>query len=142
MAILKSLTFTTFPQSGGNPTIDRRIRVIERLEEQKKLLGDPSYKRTFRTMVKKDGEKTMVEQQQRVKPWWRVAPNGTYVFFIRSGFKPLEFEKGKSGIAVPSLEKLPGVIDTLIAAVRGGELDEQLAQSSKSASVRKARKAA
>ena len=48
------------------------------------------------------------------------------MFFIRSGWKPVEFDKGKSAIAVPSLDKLPAVIDTLIAAVRSGELDEQL----------------
>jgi hypothetical protein len=34
--------------------------------------------------------------------------------------KPIEFEKGKAGIAVPSKDKLPAVIDTLIAAVRPG----------------------
>jgi hypothetical protein len=50
---------------------------------------------------------------------------------IKSGSKPIEFEKGKSAIAVPSREQLPKVIDTLIAAVRGGELDEVLSQTSK-----------
>ena len=39
------------------------------------------------------------------------------------GFKTIEFEKGKAGIALQSKEKLVGVIDTLIAAVRSGELD-------------------
>ena len=43
----------------------------------------------------------------------------------------MEFEKGKAAIAVPLLDKLPSVIDTLITAVRNGELDEQLGQSSK-----------
>jgi hypothetical protein len=37
-----------------------------------------------------------------------------------------EFEKGKTAIAVPSLDQLPTVIDALIAAVRNGELDEVL----------------
>jgi hypothetical protein len=40
------------------------------------------------------------------------------------------------------LEKLPSVIDTLIDAVRNGELDEQLAQASKMAVERKSRRAA
>jgi hypothetical protein len=35
------------------------------------------------------------------------------------------------------LNKLASVIDTLINAVRGGELDDQLAQASKQASARK-----
>jgi hypothetical protein len=45
--------------------------------------------------------------------------------------KPIEFEKGKAAIAVPSLDKLPTVIDTLITAVRNGELDEQLVLTGK-----------
>ena len=33
-------------------------------------------------------------------------------------------------IAVQSLDKLPSAIDTLITAIRNGELDQQLAQAS------------
>jgi hypothetical protein len=65
-----------------------------------------------------------------------------FVFFIRASQKTIEFEKGKAGIAVASLDKLPALIDTLITAVRNGELDEQLATAAKSAQVRKAKKAA
>ena len=124
VAILKSLIFTTLPQPGANPTLDRRQRVIERLEEQKRLVADPNYKRTIRTSVRKDGAKTVVETQQRVMPSRRMTGNGTFVFFIRAGQKPIEFEKGTAGIAVASLDKLPSVIATVIAAVRAGELDE------------------
>jgi hypothetical protein len=63
--------------------------------------------------------------------WWRQHPNGSYALFVRSGLKPIEFEKGKTAIAVPSLDKLPSVIDTLITAIRAGELDAQLGLSSK-----------
>jgi hypothetical protein len=45
MNTLKSLTFTTVPKIGANPTLDRRAKTIERLEEQKLLLNDPTYKR-------------------------------------------------------------------------------------------------
>jgi hypothetical protein len=44
--------------------------------------------------------------------------------------KPIDFKKGKAAIAVPSLDKLPSVIDTLIAAVRNCELDQQFADAS------------
>jgi len=50
---------------------------------------------------------------------------------VRLGGKPIGFDKGKSGIAVPSVEKLPGVINTLIAAVQKGELDSVLRQPGK-----------
>lgn len=140
MALLKSLTLTALPQPGANPTLDRRSRTIARLEDQKRLFADSNYTRTFRVTVKKDGEKTTVEKQQRVSPWWRLAPNGSYAFFIRVGPKPIEFDKGKTAVAVPSLDKLPALIDALIAAVRGGELDDQLSQGSGQRVPRKAKR--
>jgi hypothetical protein len=129
MSTLKSLIFTTLPKIGANPTLDRRTNMIARLEEQKLLLNDPNYIRTARTWVKKNGELTPVDNQQRVLPWWRVNADGSYVFFVRLGSKPIEFEKGKNAIAVPSLDKIPLVINILITAARNGELDDQLAQT-------------
>jgi hypothetical protein len=111
--------------------------MITRLEEQKLLLNDPNYVRTARTWVKKNGELTPIQRQHRVLPWWRVNADGSYVFFVRLGSKPIEFEKGKNAIAVPSLDKMPLVINILITAVRNGELDEQLAQTKKPATVPK-----
>jgi len=59
----------------------------------------------------------------------------------RSGWKPVEFEKGKAAIAVPSLDKLPSTIDTGFTAVRNGELDQQLADASKQSAPRNKRAA-
>jgi hypothetical protein len=70
-------------------------------------------------------------------PWWRVNADGSYVFFVRLGSKPIEFEKGKNAIAVPSIDKIPLVINILITAMRNGELDQQLAQTKKPATVPK-----
>jgi hypothetical protein len=83
----------------------------------------------------------MVEQQPRVPLWWRQHTNGSYALFVRSGLKPIESEKGKPAIAVSSLDKLPSVIDTLITAIRNGELDPQ-AEASKQANPRKSKRAA
>jgi hypothetical protein len=137
MSALRSLTFATIPKIGANPTLDRRTKIIARLEEQKLLLKDPSYTRTVRTWVKKDGQLMPVEKLQRILPWWRLNANGSYVFFVPSGSKPIEFEKDKNAIAVPSLDKMPLIIDILITAVRNGELDKQLAQTKKPATVLK-----
>src|SRR2546430_14032488 len=130
MGALRSLTFTTIPKIVANPTLDRRTNMIARLEEQKLLLNDPNYIRTSRTWVKKNGELTPIDRQQRVLPWWRVNADGSYVFFVRLGSKPIEFEKGKNAVAVPSLDKMP-LVDILMTAVRNGELDDQLAQAKK-----------
>jgi hypothetical protein len=142
MSALKSLTFTTIPKIGANPIFDRRGKIIALLEEQKLLLKDSNYTRRVRTWVKKDGQLTPVEKQQRVLPWWRVNADGSYVFFVRSGSKAIEFEKGKNAIAVPSFDKFPLVIDILITAVRNGELDDQLAQAKKPPRAMTSRKAA
>ena len=52
MGALRSLTFTTLPKIGANPVLDRRMKMIVRLEEQKLLLKDPNHTRTIRTWVK------------------------------------------------------------------------------------------
>ena len=63
MSALRSLTFTTMPKIGANPTLDRRTNIIARLEEQKLLLKDPRYTRTVRTWVKKDGQLMPVDKR-------------------------------------------------------------------------------
>jgi hypothetical protein len=75
-----------------------------------------------------DGTKQLIDVQRRLRPWWRVDANGATFLTVKYGFKAIEFEKGKAAIAVPTKDKLVGVIDTLIAAVRAGELDDVLAQ--------------
>src|SRR5258708_26482627 len=70
MSALNSLTFTTLPKIGANPTLDRRTNMIARLAEQKILLNDPNYIRTVRASVKKDGRLTRVDKQQPACPRW------------------------------------------------------------------------
>ena len=140
---LKSLTFTAVPKGAGNPTATRRAKLVARLEEQRALALDPGYAPTRRRSVKnEDGTKQAVETQRRLRPWWRADASGAIVLTVRYGFRTIEFEKGKAGIAVPSKDKLVSIIDTMIAAVRAGELDEVLAQQSKARAAPKARKAA
>jgi hypothetical protein len=58
------------------------------------------------------------------------------------GTKPIEFERGKAGIAVASRDKLPALIDALIGAAKAGELDGLMAASGKPVGAPTARKAA
>ncbi len=137
MTSLKSLNFTALPKTEADPKLERRARTITRLEEQKVLLSNPGYVRKVHSFATVDGVRKSVESDQRVSPWWRKNADGSYLFAIRSGSKAIEFEKGKAAIAVSSLDKLPTVIDTLIAATRSGELDTQLAQASRTPPIRK-----
>jgi hypothetical protein len=135
---LKSLTFAVLPKAEANHVQDRRTKTVARLEEQKQLFNDPNFTRTVRTSVKSDdGSRSIVEKQQRISPWWVQLGDGSCLFTIRSGWKPIEFDKGKSAIVVLSKDKIPAIIDTLIAAVRNGELDDHLALGSKVGAVKK-----
>ena len=142
MPILKSLSFTALPKTRNDPVQTRRAKFVAKLEEQKLLLKDLNHVRTIQRWVKVNGERQAVTKQPAVRPWWKTDPAGQVVMSIKFGAKPIEFEKGKAGIVVPSKDKLPAVIDTLISAVRAGELDELFSQAAKTGSIGKARKAA
>ena len=143
MTHLKSLNFTALASGGGDPILSRRAKLIARLEDQIAIAKDPNYAPTDQRRVKgEDGSKTLVAVPRNVRPWWRTDVAGATVFTVRYGFKPIEFEKGKAGITVPSKEKLISVIQTMIAAVRAGELDELLTPQGKSRVGAKAKRAA
>jgi hypothetical protein len=131
MVGFKSLSFAALPESTNDPVTTRRAKTITRLEVQLRLLKDPNHIRTVQRWTVVDGEKRQTTKQQPVRPWWKVDAAGRVFMCIKTGNRPVEFEKGKSAIAVPSKEQLPKLIETLMAAVRNGELDHVLAQGSK-----------
>jgi hypothetical protein len=128
MIHLSSLAFTSIPREATrNPTLIRRQRLVERLEEQKRLLSDPSFTPVSKRWKKTpEGSKALVDHYRRLRPWWVKDIEGNVILTVRSGLKALEFEKGKTGIAVGSMERLEAVLETLIAATRAGELDRLL----------------
>jgi DNA-binding MarR family transcriptional regulator len=129
MPILKSLIFTNLPARSHDPVANRRAKLVSRLEEQRQLLQDASYLRVVQRWTGKGDERHQVEKKQSVRPWWRADSAGRLVMCIYQGTKPIEFEKGKAAIAVPSRDKLPALIDTLIAAAKAGELDEVMTRA-------------
>lgn len=127
MTHLASLSFTTAPQKSYDPKLVRRQRLIDRLEDQKRLAADPTFIPVDRRWKKNpDGSKSIFDHYRRIKPWWTTDAAGTVILTVRAGLKVLEFEKGKPGINVGPLDRLESVLDTLIAATRAGELDRFL----------------
>ena len=133
MTHLNALAFVSVPKhSALSPLQVRRNRLIERLAEQKRLICDPSYAPVVKRWKKTpDGSKALVDHYRRLKPWWKIDDAGNVVLTIKIGLRTLEFEKGKTGIAVGAPERLESVLDTLIAATRAGELDRFLTPSAK-----------
>jgi hypothetical protein len=72
MTALKSLTFTTLPKPSVNPTLDRRAKMVIRLDEQKRLLADSAYTRTVRSLKKNEaGEPSLFQIQSVSIPFER-----------------------------------------------------------------------
>jgi uncharacterized protein with PhoU and TrkA domain len=143
MKILRSLTFTSLTASRQNPVVARRAKLVRRLEQQKQLVLDPNYLEPVSKWVRNEaGTKELVKLQKRVRPWWKEDVLGTLGLTVRYGSKAIEFEKGKTAIVVPNRDQLIATIDTVISAVRGGELDEHLTQQAKERGVPKLKRTA
>ena len=131
MSVLKSLTFIQAPAKlSSDPKLRRRQRLIDRIEQQRKLADDPNFTVTVRRWIKDaNGVKQPVDRQKRIKPWWKTDETGRLVLVLKNGLKTMEIEKGKPGIVVGAQTRLEGVLETLIAATRAGELDAALEAS-------------
>jgi len=129
MSALKGLSFVAVPKSAANdPKLARRNKLLAQLVQQRELARDESYVvRRQRWAKQADGSKQLVEHAKRVKRWWRTDGSGNVYLLVRYGNKPLELDKGKAAIAVGAKDNLTTVLEAVIAAVRGGELDGMLA---------------
>jgi hypothetical protein len=141
---LKSLTFAPLPkQTSSDPVVERRNKLITRLQQQIALANDPGYVIPRQKWVKgENGLKELRELPKKVKPWWRTDGAGNIVFLVRYGARPIELAKGMHAIMVGKKDKLVPTIEQVIAATEAGELDAALSQMSKTAVQLKSKKAA
>ena len=129
MSALKALNFVAVPKQAANdPVQARRNKLITQLEQQRELAKDENFVVKRQKWVKQeDGSKALVERPKRVKRWWRMDASGNCFLILRYGNKVLSPTPDKGAIAVGDKGKLPDVVDMIIAAVRGGELDAAMA---------------
>ena len=143
MKALKSLTFASLTSTQQTPVNARRLKLIAHLEDQIVLARDPHHMRLrHRWVIQDDGTKTRVEQRKALRRWWRADASGKVYLTVRYGSKAIEFEKGKSAIVLADESKLVETLETVIAATKAGELDEQLSQHAKIRGLAKTKKAA
>ncbi len=137
MSVLKSLTFTYVPRTAAaSPEQHRRNKLIAHLQEQLAMAraevdGTAYAVKKRRWELTEDGQKYLIEVDKRLKRWWSKAADGTLVLTVRWGSKPIEFEKGKAGIAVKDITAVIATLDKLIAAVEAGEMDGMIASINK-----------
>jgi hypothetical protein len=116
------------PARTSDPITNRRANLVARLEEQQKLLADPTWVRSTVRFKGKGEAREQYTQIQRVSSWARPTANG-FAMVVKAGGKALEFSPGKSAIAVQTKEQLGELISKLIEAAKVGEFDELLAKA-------------
>lgn len=142
-SILSSLTLATKPIiNKADPTYQRQQKLISKLQEQKEMAQCALENKEFTICKDKwvvdseSGERNKVQVRKKIRPWY-INNNGKVYFEVRYGNKALELSKGKNAIEIEDKNQLPNVIDTIIKAVRNGEMDTQLTLASKSVNKKK-----
>lgn len=131
MSVLKTLQFTAAPNKrASTPEHARRNKIVAHMREQlamvkAELEGKRHVVLKRHWAITDDGVKHQLEVEKRLKRWWETTEDGV-VLVIRWANKPIEFEKGKSAIAVNDVASLPDLLQKLILAAANGELDNHI----------------
>lgn len=111
----------------ADPVQRRRKKIITQLERQRSLALDHDYTVPRTCWVKTvDGTAQLITVHKCVKRWWRVDPTGTYFLVLRYGNRILRLAEHGNAVEVGDWGNMVPVLDTLIAAVAAGELDQAL----------------
>lgn len=133
MSHLKALKLTSAvpARATADPVVRSRDKMIAALVEQKQMAEAKIAGQHFvpTHMVRRknaEGQRVEIEAPKRVRQGWFADASGRVFFTIRYAGKAIEFAKDKNAVDVGELSSLPAVLDTLVEAVRAGELDAQL----------------
>jgi len=127
MTLLSSLSFVEYKPQVTNPILNRRRKLVAKIEEQERLASDSDYAPTKMKWTKgADGADHRVAVPKRVKRWWVETDEGKALLTVRYGSKPIEFAKGKAAIALSSSAEVAPTLAVIKKAVLEGELDAQL----------------
>jgi hypothetical protein len=113
-----------------DPVLARRQKLMDKLGEQVKLaaalIAGETARFTYIVTVKDSdtGERKQVEKEKRVRSWFWHDLDGKWFLEIRFGNKVVDLGKNRAAIEVGDKENLVATIETVIGAVKDGELDE------------------
>lgn len=136
-SILNTLKLTAARKSRAMPdVVKRRNKLLQKLAEQRELAaafaqGKHYAPRRLRSMRDEEtGARVVKEVAVRIKPWFWTGEKGETLLAINYGSKQIELLKGKTAIDVGDTANLVTVLDTVISAVKSGELDVQIEAAS------------
>jgi hypothetical protein len=128
MSALAKLNFAPLPEKAVDPVMKMRDKVVVKLLEQKTLVEDPNHVRVTKKFRGKGDERHQVTQEQRVRPWFKEVAGG-YALVVLAHGKPIEWSAGKNAILCKGKDELPAAIDSLVTAIRAGEVDRHLVKA-------------
>jgi hypothetical protein len=133
MSALKKLKLSDAKRGNATEAPEQiaRRRMTDALKEQLAIVAADIAGKPFTTtkmgyQTNADGQRAKVEMPKRLRRWYWHDLSGNFFLGLRYGNKPVEIMAGKPVIEVGKRDALPSVIETVIAAVEGGELDKQL----------------
>ncbi len=135
--ILNTLKLTAARKTRALPdVVKRRNKLVQKLTEQRELAAAleqgqhyaPKRLRSLRDA--ETGTRLVKEVPVRIKPWFWTGEKGECLLAINYGSKQIELQKGKTAIDVGSADNLVTVLETVITAVKNGELDVQIESAS------------
>lgn len=130
MATLTKLKLTSANRKPVEETPEQRMRnrMLEHLNEQlemaRALIEGRVYKATRIVRQKDDaGNAVSVERDKRLRPWYWHDLDGKWFLELRHANVVLALGKDQNAIEVGAKDKLVPTIETVMEAVKGGELD-------------------
>lgn len=135
--ILNTLKLTAARKQRALPdVVKRRNKLLMKLSEQRLLAealaaGEHYTPTRYRSFKDADtGARISKQVAVRIKPWFWTGEKGECLLAVQYGSKQIELVKGKTAIEVGEQKNLCTVLDTVIDAVRNGELDTQIESAS------------
>lgn len=131
--VLNTLKLTAARKTRALPdVVKRRNKLLQKLGEQRDLAaaleqGQHYAPKRLRSLRDADtGARVVKEVAVRIKPWFWTGEKGECLLAINYGSKLIELQKGKTAIDVGATDNLVTVLETVITAVKNGELDVQI----------------
>ena len=118
------------PQRENNPVIQRRQKLLLKLDEQIALAAAKTAGTVYTAMRSKrvkdaNGNVSVVQQPKRLKAWFWAVDGGKVCVAVKYGNKVVELARGRTAVETTAAE-LAATLAVLRKAVESGEIDAQI----------------
>ena len=118
------------PQRENNPVIQRRQKLLAKLDEQIALAAAKAAGTVYTAMRSKrvkdaNGNVSVTQQPKRLKAWFWALDGGKVCVAVKYGNKVVELAKGRTAVETTAAE-LTATLAVLRKAVESGEIDAQI----------------